>query len=370
MPEAGHRRPTPEELLKIVEEEGRAQQRGRLKVFLGYASGVGKTLRMFNEGARRKSRGEDVVVAAVQPDPSPAVRAVLEGLEQIPAKGGPDAPCIDVEAVLRRRPRVCLIDGLAYRNPPSSRNAERWQDVEDLLAAGISVVSTINVQYVAEKQSEVEAIRGKRVRDSVPERFLRGADEIEVVDAPPEYCVTRVRDGAAESPAGLERQMSALRELALVLAADVVDRQLEQYLRRHGIEQPYGTHERILVCVTPRSNAELMIRRGKRQAERFHGELHVVYVQQDSLSKQDEETLERNLSAARAAGARVEVLDGEDAIEAILEYARGHGVTQIFAGHSQQGGWMSRLRVNPLERLILEAESFDVRVFPQAEQHD
>lgn len=358
MADAGERRADPDRLLRSVEAEERARTRGRLKIFLGYASGVGKTLRMFNEGVRRKTRGEDVVVAAVQPERSQELEAALHRLEQIPPRGPAGAPSIDVEAVLRRRPQVCLIDGLAYRNPRGSRNAARWQDVEDLLAAGVSVVSTVNIQYVAEKQREVEAIRGKRVAESVPERFLQSADEIEVVDAPPEYCLERDR---GVRPAGL----AALRQLALVLAADVVDRQLSEYLERHGIEQTYGTQERILVCMTPRSNAELMVKRGKGQAERFQGELHVVYVRQPELNDADRARLERNLEEARAAGAQVAVLGGEDPVEAILEYARCHGITQIFAGHSRQGGWLRHLRVNPLERLILEAEGFDVRIFPQ-----
>lgn len=367
MTDAEYRRPDPEWLLERVEKEERAARRGALKIFLGYASGVGKTLRMFNEGVRRRNRGEDVVVAAVQPEQPEEVRRALSGLELLPALGPAERPSIDVEAVLRRRPQVCLIDGLAYRNPEGSRNEERWQDVEELLAAGISVVTTINIQYVEERQGEVEAIRGKAVRDSVPERFLQGADEMEVVDAPPEYCVRRA---GAEGGAEMERQLRALRQLALVVAADVVDRQLVEYLRLHGIEQTYGTQERILVCVTPRSNAALMVRRGRRQADRFQGELHVVSVRQAGLSEEDRETLERNLDLARAVGARVEVLEGEDAIGAILGYARGHGITQIFVGHSRQGGWLRRLRMNPLERLILEAESFDVRVFPQEEARD
>ncbi|MBI5083184.1 MAG: hypothetical protein HZB13_01095 [Acidobacteria bacterium] len=359
MSETEHRRPDPEQLLWRAEAEARAQGRGKLKVFLGYASGVGKTLRMFSEGARRKSRGEDVVVGSVQPGASP------QGLEQIPMKVDGGGTCVDVEAVLRRRPQVCLIDGLAYRNPEGSKNAERWQDVEELLQAGITVITAINVHYVQEKQPEAETIRGKRVTDSVPERFLRQADEIEVVDAPPEYCVGREQEGGRDSTEALKRQLQALREMALVLAAEVVDQQLEEYLRRQGMEQTFGTHERILVCVTPRSNADLMIRRGRVQADRFHGDLHVVYVRQDGLSKADQEMLENNLLGARAAKARVEVLEGDDPIEAIIRYARGQGVTQIFAGHSQRTGWMSRWRVNPLERLILEAEGIDVRVFPQ-----
>ena len=323
-------RPNPEQLLEQAEAEERSYKRGKLKIFLGYASGVGKTRRMFDEGRRRKIRGQDVVVAATQPAESSEPDDLLAGLEII-------AP-FNLDVLLARHPQVCLIDGLAHRNPPGSRNAQRWQDVEELLSAGISVITSINLQYVKERQAQVEAIRGKRARDSAPEEFIRSADEIELVDAPPEYCLTRSADGMDEG------KLSSLREIALLLAADVVDRQLEQYLRRHGIEQMYGTHERILVCVTPRSNAELMIKRGKRQAERFHGELFVVYVQQDEVSAADQHTLDRNLRLAQEAGAQVEVLHGEDAIAAILRYALSQGITQLFAGHSGQSGWLGQLQ--------------------------
>src|SRR5512140_896748 len=281
MPDTDYRRPDPEQLLKQVEAEERRRFRGKLKVFLGYASGVGKSFRMLDEGRRRKMRGEDVVVAAAQGSASPEVEELLRGFEFIPPRTDLGAPAIDLPAVLRRHPQVCLIDGLAYRNPPGSERPQRWQDVEELLAAGISVITSVNLQYVHERQKQVEAIRGKVVKESVPEAFLRTADEIEVVDAPPEYCVTRSLQGGATpalDPARLERQLSELREIALLLTAEVVDQQLEDYLRRRGIAQVYGTHERILVCVTPRSNASLMIHRGRRQADRFHGDLHVVYV--------------------------------------------------------------------------------------------
>ncbi len=364
-----YRRPSPEQLLRQVEAEEQRRSRGKLKVFLGYASGVGKSYRMLDEGRRRKARGEDVVVAAVQPEAPSEVAGLLETMEQIPRRMDLSSPCIDVDAILRRKPRVCLIDGLAYRNPPGSRNPERWQDVEQLLNAGISVITTINLQYIAERQKQVEAIRGKSARDSVPESFIRSADEIEIVDAPPEYCVTRTQDAGPDSPmetARIEQQLSELREIALLLAAEVVDHQLEEYLRQQGIEQSYGTHERILVCVTPRSNASLMIHRGQRQAERFHGDLHVAYVEQDDLSDSDRDTLRDNLAAARAANAQVEILHGEDPVSAILAFAERQGITQIFVGHSLRSGWLDNLRPNPVERFILDAEGIDVRIFPHA----
>ncbi len=224
-----------------------------------------------------------------------------------------------------------------------------------MLAKGISVVTSINLQFVKERQAAVEAIRGKKVTDSVPESFLQQADEIEIVDAPPEYCI---------DPGQVQQQLSELREIALVLAAEVVDHQLEQYLRREGIEQIYGTHERILVCVTPRSNAQLMILRGRRQADRFHGDLHVIYVQQDELTTDDKRILDVNLACARDAKAHVEVLHGEDPIAAILRYATKQGMTQIFVGHSQRTSWLHGWRPNPVEPLILEADGIGVRIFP------
>ena len=351
MAEKHRTRPDPDQLLKRVEAEETEGKRGRLKVFLGYASGVGKSFRMLNEGRRRKMRGEDVVVAAIQPVDAADVQELLSGLEVIPAR----ADSIDLEAIKRRQPSVCLIDGLAHRNPPGSKNEQRWQDVEDLLASGISVITTINLQYVREKQPEVEAIRGKRVAESVPESFIRRADDIEVVDASPEYC-------AGEGM--LQRQLSELREIALLLAAEVVDSQLDTYLRRHGIEQTYGTQERIWVCITPRSNAGLMIARGRRQADRFHGELFAAYVEQGELSPPDQAILEKNLNAALAARAHVETLHGEDFVTAILAFCEQQGVTQIFVGHSQRQGFWQRFVSNPVERLVAESTGIDIRVFP------
>lgn len=359
------RRPSPEEFLRRLELEERQRKRGHLKVFLGYASGVGKSTRMLDEGRRRKQRGQDVVVAATQASDSTRAEELLRQFEIIPARVSEGGEAVDVGAVLHRRPEIVLVDGLAYGNPPGSRHPQRWQDVEDVLSAGISVVTSVNLQFVAEKQAQVAAIIGRSVPDAVPEAFLRTADEIEVVDAPPEYCLSRLAGAGASASdvVRLERQLSELREIALLLAAEVVDQQLGEYLRRAGIEQVYGTHERILVCITPRSSAALMIRRGRRQADRFHGELYVVHARQE-LNAADRAVLEQNLELARGAGARVEVLDGGDPVHAILEFARRHGITQIFVGHGEPRG-LARLRASLIERLILDAEGIDVRVFPR-----
>jgi two-component system sensor histidine kinase KdpD len=366
VPRIDDRRPDPEQLLLQVQAEEAAHRRGRLKIFLGYTSGVGKSFRMLDEGRRRKERGEDVVVASAQSDQEEEITHILERLEVIPELVVNGIRVIDVPRVLRRKPGVCLIDGLAYDNPPTWPHAKRWQDVDQLIEAGISVITSLNLQHVAEKSAQVEAIRGKKSVSTVPEAFIKRADEIIVVDAPPEYCLEHGHDPNRFLNPKLtpEQQLSALREIALLLAADVVDHQLEEYLRTNGIVQNYGAQERVMVCITPRTNADVMIRRGRRQADRFHGDLYVAYVEQAQLSPEDQQSLDQNLAIAREVEAQIEILSGEEPIATLLDFARVKGVTQIFVGHSQRRGWWHRMFGTPLERLIFEAEGIDVRVFP------
>ncbi len=178
-------RPSPEQILLEIEREERKKRRGRLKVFLGYAGGVGKSYQMLDEGRRRSERGEDVLICALQPAYPPEVQEILRKLEIIPLLKTGDSESIDVPAVIRRHPQVVLIDGLAYKNPPGSPNAHRWEDAEQLLEAGISVITSVNVQYLEKHQDEVERITGKRAPCTIPLGFLdRSADEIVVVDAP------------------------------------------------------------------------------------------------------------------------------------------------------------------------------------------
>ena len=322
---------------------------GRLKVFLGYASGVGKSFRMFDEGRRRKERGQDVVIGALQGKIALEIEPLLSSLETVPMLLIKNVPVMDVEAILQRRPQICLVDGLAYDNPPGSRNAHRWQDVEELLRAGITVVGSINLQYIEDQREAVEKLTGKRVAQTVPRDFLNAADEIVIVDAPTEK-------------AGERR--TELREMALVFSADVIDAGLQRYLRSHGIEQPWGTHERFLICFTPRANFERMISSARRSAARFHCDVLAIYVRQPGFSGQDRESLELGLTKARAEGLHVEVLDGSDPVETIVQYARSHGISQIFVGHSAKRDLSTRFSGNPVTRLIRAARGIDVRVFP------
>ena len=334
-----------------------------LKIFLGYASGVGKSFRMLDEARRRRERGQDVVVAAIQPNLPQDAEALLRKLEAIPLKEINHGSAIDVDALLRRRPEVCFVDGLAYGNPPGSRHETRWQDVKELVEAGIKVVGSINIQYIGEIREQVEAITGKRVTDTVPLAFINSADEIEIVDAP----AIEVRGETLEERAGAEKrqyQLSRLREMALVLAADVVDRQLTHYLDSYGIKQSVPMMERVLVCISPRSNAKDMIATGQVIAQRFYGELIAVHVDQPQMSSANRALVREKLGLARLAGARVETLHGADPIDTIIRFARAQGITQICVGHSHRSRSQSRLLGNRVDRLIRLSRGMDVRIFP------
>lgn len=343
-----------------------AAKRGRLKIFLGYASRVGKTFRMLDEARRRKERGEDVIVAANQPGAQAEVRTLLDKLEIIPILRTSLGEGLHMDAILRRHPEVCVVDPLAHNNPAGFRNNRRWQDIEQLLDAGVSVLTAVNLLHVEEFRERVEEMTGKHTRETVSRDFLAHADEIVLVDAPIELPLERRSDEAGLSGSANDSQqiLTALREMTIVLAAEIVEGQLEHYLTAHGIPAIRSTHERILVCLTPRSNAA-MIASGIRNRDRTHGELHVVYVRQRRLSASDRTRIDGFLDSARTAGAVVSILEGDDAVRAILDYAQRNRITQVFVGHSHRKSWVTQLRGGPLDRLLDAAEQMDVRIFPR-----
>jgi two-component system, OmpR family, sensor histidine kinase KdpD len=365
MPEDLRRR-TPDELLAEIELDERRKQRGKLKVFLGYASGVGKSFQMLDEGRRRHERGEDVVACALQPDNPPDLAPIVEQLEVIPVVDTSCGTAIDLASVLARRPEVVLIDGLAYDNPPGCTNPHRWQDVEQLLNTGISVLTTVNIQYLENVQDEVERITGNRAQYVIPRAFLmNSADEITIVDAPSEESVL---GGIEDNSARLaeKNKLSRLRELALLVAASVVDRQLEHYLRSQGTEQTWGVQERILVCISAEADASEMLESGRRNADRFQGEFFVLHFSDASLSKEKQSVLEKNLAQARELGAEVHTLTDSNPVMAILDFAMRCGITQIFVGQtSSTPDFWTQLRGNLAVRLIRAAEGIDVVVYPQ-----
>jgi two-component system sensor histidine kinase KdpD len=359
-------RPSPERLLKQVQAEESKKWGARLKIFLGYAPGVGKSYRMLDEARRRHERGEDVVIGALQGQPSEEVQALVRNLEVLPPLEMPEGESADVEAILRRAPQVCVVDPLAAKNPTGSRNAHRWQDVQELLRNGISVLTSVNLLHVEEYKDKVQAITGKNTTETIPKSFLLAADEIVIVDVPPDLCLWR--QGEKLTATGIsnqqERKLSELRELALLLTAEVVDAQLETYVHAHGIEPVFGTHERFLVCITAHSNALAMIESGKRNKERFQGELYAVYVCEPGQSEANSAAMRAFFEAAENAGATTEVLESDDPISAIADFAREKRITQIFIGHSAHRNWWDWLFGDPVLRLIRAVEGIDVRVFP------
>jgi two-component system sensor histidine kinase KdpD len=342
-------RPDPDELLRRIQTQEANDARGRLKIFLGYAPRVGKSLRMFEEGRRRKMRGQDVVIGAIQSKGAGDFQQLLGEFEILPS----------LEAILTRHPEVCLIDELAKDNPPGSCNPHRWQDVDDMRAAGINVVAAINLQHICEQQDAVERITGRRAVNAVPQTFIQSADEIVIVDVPPEQLA---QQGTGSLTAA---QLSELREVALLLAAQVVEHQLQIYMDAHGIMQSWGTQERILVCVTSRPTAREMLASGARSARRFHGQLLAVTVKPPDMERKDEEELDENLEFARKLGAEVHILEGSDPIAEIIRFAREQRITQVFIGHTQRSAWKFWDQ-NPVDRLIQAAEGMDVRIFPHA----
>ncbi len=359
------RRQSPDQLLQQLQTDEEYQSTGRLKIFLGYASGVGKSFRMLDEGRRRHERGQDVVIGAVQPSLASELAHTVSALEVIPVRQSEGYSMMDVNAILQRSPKVCLVDGLAYDNPPGSVHQKRWQDVAQLLTAGISVITSVNLQHIEEKRELVERITGKHVSETVPLSFLQTADEIVIVDAPPDTCMTS-SEGKSSSRKLTQHQLSELREIVLLLAADVVDKQLERYLTRHNIEQSWGTQERILVCLSPRTNARRMVETAARNRDRFHGEMLTVHLNRPEWSPDQRKKVEDGVDMAQTHGSEIVELDGEDAVAAILEFARQRGVTQIYVGHKGHDSWWERAFGSDLDRLIQAAEGIDIRVFPHS----
>jgi two-component system sensor histidine kinase KdpD len=365
MPADSDNRPDPDQLLRKIAAEERQYRRGSLKIFLGYASGVGKSFRMLNEGLRRKQRGEDVVIGGLQRNADPTLNPLVDKFEILPPLLLDGKEAMDIRAILRRRPQVCLIDGLAQNNPPSCHNQGRYQDAQQLREAGITIITAVNLQHIKELRDQVESLTGKHVEETIPKSFLTDADEIEIVDIPPEQLIERVGKQPDEAAQAEERRrLSELREIALLLAAEVVDHQLKTYLEANALDQQTATQERILICTTPRADASAMIAAGKRAASRFHGELYVVYIQQANLSPADQSAIERQLALARESGAHVEVLQEQDPVAAILRFAHETHITQIYIGRSLRDNWWNRLWGNRVDHLIRAAEGMDVCVFP------
>ncbi|MFD7405400.1 ATP-binding protein [Streptomyces sp. NPDC059866] len=328
--------------------------RGKLRIYLGAAPGVGKTYAMLSEAHRRVERGTDCVVAFVESHGRPRTEVMLHGLEQVPRKelgyrGGVFTE-MDVDAVLARRPKVALVDELAHTNIPGSRHAKRWQDVEELLAAGVDVISTVNIQHLESLGDVVESITGIRQRETVPDEVVRRADQVELVDMSPQALRRRMAHGNIYQPDKVDAALSnyfrpgnltALRELALLWVADRVDEYLQQYRSDHQVSRIWGSRERIVVGLTGGPEGRTLIRRAARLAEKgAGGEVLAVYIaRSDGLTAASPKELAVQRTLVEDLGGTFHHVVGDDIPAALLDFARGVNATQIVLGSSRRKSW-------------------------------
>ncbi|MBU7600353.1 DUF4118 domain-containing protein [Streptomyces sp. P38-E01] len=325
-------------------------QRGTLRVYLGAAPGVGKTHAMLSEGHRRAARGTDVVVGCVEAYGRPRTEAQLDGLEVLPRVGGAEGAEMDTDAVLRRAPSVVLIDELAHTNAPDSRHEKRWQDIEELLEAGIDVISTVNIQHLESLGDVVESITGVREPESVPDEVVRRAEQVELVDMTPQALRRRMAHGNVYSPEKVDAALSnyfrpgnltALRELALLWTADRADEYLLQYRSEHSIRTTWQARERIVIALTGGPEGRTLIRRAARMAAKASGsELLAVYIaRSDGLTAASPKELALQRTLVENLGGTFHHVIGDDIPAALLDFARGVNATQIVLGSSRRKSW-------------------------------
>ena len=376
-------RPDPDALLAQVKAEEVRAARARLKIYFGASPGVGKTYTMLEAARRAVAEGIDVVVGIVETHGRSETAALVEGLSLLPRRvidhRGVKLEELDVDAALARRPALILVDELAHSNAPGSRHVKRWQDVIDLLESGIDVWSTLNVQHVESLGDVIQQITGVKVRETVPDAVLERADELELVDLPPDELLERMNEGKVYVPDQIARatqnffqrgNLLALRELALRRTAERVDVDVLAYRREHGIDTTWPTRERILVCVGPSPGSERLLRATKRMAEGLHAPWGAATVELSGaapMGSKDADRLEAHLRLTEQLGGDVIRLRGARVADALLAYARDHNVTRIVAGKPTHARWRDRLRGSLLDDLIRGSGPIEVHVIAPTE---
>ncbi len=366
-------RKTPEEWLLSGDA---VKERGRFKIFLGYAPGVGKTFSMLSEGLRRRSRGEDVVIGVVETHGRSGTSELAIKLEDIPKRAveykGTLFSEMDVDAILARTPQVALIDELAHTNVEGSRFAKRYQDVLHLLDNKIDVLSTINIQHVESLAPRVQALTGISVREQVPDWVLDRADELVINDLTPEALVTRMRRGDIYPAERVERSLGnffrrgnliALREMALQRVTRAVDRSLDDYVRRKRLGGQWAIGEKVAVCISANTQARDLIARGARLAEALSAELYVLHVSKAHDTKMDSRRiLDGSLQLATNLGAQVVNLTGKDVARATATFIRENRITQAIVGRSATHGLQSYFYYLALQKFMAEAPHVDLHI--------
>jgi two-component system, OmpR family, sensor histidine kinase KdpD len=367
----------PEEWLEIAAPAHKA--RGMFKLFLGYAPGVGKTFSMLSEALRRHSRGEDVVIGVVETHGRKAIQELVEQMESVPRKKieykGTVFEEMDVDGILARRPEVVLVDELAHTNIPGSKHRKRYEDVQELLAAKIDVISTLNIQHIESVAPVVRSITGIIVRETVPDWVPLSASETVMVDLTPEALQNRMKRGDVYSTEKVERSLNnffrrgnliALRELALRQVAEQVDRSLESYMEAQDIRKNWGVRERIAVCISASPGGQYLIARSARMARRMDAELYVVHVDREFGPKEsNQNALSANLRFAESLGAKVIRLKGKSVADTVADFVRSKHITQVIFGRAPVHDWRKYLYLSAVHRFLRESPAVDVHIVTQ-----
>ena len=381
-------RPDPDALLARVQREEAKAARGKLTVFFGATAGVGKTYAMLEDARARKAKGVDVVVGYVEPHGRKETEALLEGLERLPYLEinyrDRTLRDFDLDAALARKPQVLLVDELAHSNPiegePRPRHAKRWQDIEELLEAGIDVCTTVNVQHVESLNDIVAGITGVRMQETVPDAVFEKADEVVLIDTPPDELIERLKAGKVYIPDQARNAIEnffrkgnliALRELALRTTADRVDQAMREYREGKGIRATWAAGELILVAIGPDEQGERLVRAGKRMATAMHADWIVVYVETPDLLRLSEEKRDQRIALLRLAeslGAEAVTLGGPSAGEEIANYARERNVTRIVIGRPRRPLWRRLFRPSTYGELLAGTEGMDILVVGGADE--
>ena len=366
-------RPSPEALLAAA-----AEHRGRLNIFLGAAPGVVKTYEMLTAGRARRKEGVDVVVGVVETHKRAETEALLEGFEIVPRKQVPyrerTLDEMDIDAILARKPKLVLVDELAHTNAPGSRHDKRYQDVEELLSAGIDVYSTLNIQHLESLNDVVAQITTVRVRETLPDHVIDKADEVELIDLTPKDLIQRLHEGKVYVPEVAQRalnhyfsegNLTALRELSLRRTAQRVDDQMLTYMQAHAIPGPWAAGERILVCVNEHPSAAGLIRYARRAADRLQARWVALYIETPryhQMSEGEKDRVAQTLRLAERLGATAVTLPGRDIADDLLEYARANNITQIIIGKSQRTRWFELLHGSVVDALVRRSGNIGVQV--------
>jgi two-component system sensor histidine kinase KdpD len=369
-------RPDPDALLKQVQSE--EPSRGKLKIFLGYAAGVGKTFAMLEAAHQRKEQGLDVIVGYIETHKRAETEGLVAGLEVLPRKQieyhNVILPELDVDAVLKRRPLLVLVDEFAHTNAPGSRHPKRFQDVAEILDAGIDVYTTLNIQHLESLNDVVAQVTGIIVRETVPDRVIDEASEIEVIDLPPDELLVRLQEGKVYIPEQASRaidkffrkgNLTALREMSLRRAAERVDGQMRSYMQTRAISGPWAAGERLLVCISPSPLAEKLIRTTRRLADELNAEWIAAYVDIASRPENNpanRERIGRTLQLAEELGAKSITLAGRSIHEVVLDYARKNNITKVVIGKPLKPRWQEIITGSIVDQLIYASGDIDVYV--------